>query len=201
MRLPICIGLCLAFVVTTSNLLADTTIGSLSQNPNPSGGHDFLGQSFTVPAGETGLISGSFLLQKTTAGNANGTFSVYAFTELNDGSFNGVFGTQLGAYPITIPGSSAPQTYTQVFNVPVVAGNKYALVVDFGGPSNAGGFFSNSSYYSGGDTLFSSTGVPHIFTSYDMSFQIAFGPIPEPATLGILAPLSLLLGCRRPSRR
>ncbi len=184
----------LAFTLSVTSAFGDTTIGSLDNTGfNASGGHAYLGESFIVPAGETGLSSASLVLHGGNGGDASGMLRIYSFSD--DGS-TGVFGTQLGAFPITVPGNSAAATYSHEFDLPVTEG-KYALIADWGANNNAGGYFSNSSYYTNGNTIFAGAGGPGIFSSFDLAFQVVFGPIPEPTTLAILAPLGLLLGRRR----
>lgn len=179
--------------------LGDTTIGSLNNiGYNSSSGHTLLGQRFIVPAGETGLVSGSLVLHDGNSGDSNGYLRLYTFS---DDGFTGTLGTQLGAGAITVLNGSGTQTYSYNFNVPVVAGNKYALLADWGSSNNAGGYFSNSSYYSDGMMILSTDGIATVlYPSYDMAFEVTFGQIPEPAMLGVIASLGLLLGRRARGR-
>jgi hypothetical protein len=129
--------------------------------------------------------------------DSNGFWRLFTFSD--DGG-TGTLGTQLGFGPISVLGSSGATEYSHVFNVPVVAGDKYALLVDWGSPNSAGGYFSNNSYYSGGTMILSTDGsTPVLYISYDMAFEVNFGQIPEPALLGVIAPLALLVRRRRPA--
>lgn len=197
MKIQMVLGLAAA-LLTTPAAFGDITIGSLNDaGYNSSSGHTYLGQSFTVPAGETGLVAGSLALHGSGGSDSSGFWRLYTFSD--DGG-SATLGTQLASASITVAGANAPVTYSHNFNVPVVAGDKYALLVDWGSPNNAGGYFSNSSYYPGGTTIFSTDGgVPVVYNNYDMAFQITFGQIPEPALLGVLAPLMLLVRRRRSS--
>jgi len=173
----------------------DATIGSLNDSGyNLSSGHTYLGQSFTVPTGETTLISASMRLHGGTGGQSDGFWRLYNY----DGGTN-TLGAELGSAPITVYSASPVSDYTNEFNVPVVAGNQYALIIDWGSQNAAGGFFSNSSYYSGGTMILSTDGsAPVTYNSYDMAFEVTFGqPVPEPALLGVIAPLGLLVRRRR----
>lgn len=185
-------------MLATSAAFGDATIGSLGiAGYNTSAGHTYLGQSFIVPIGETGLVSAKMMLHGSSGSDSNGFWRLYTYSD--DGG-TGTLGTPQGSGPITIAGGSGASEYTHFFNVPVIAGDKYALIVDWGSPNSAGGYFSNSSYYPNGTMILSSDGSnPVIFSGYDMAFEINFGQIPEPASLGAIAPISLLVRRRRPS--
>lgn len=177
---------CGAFAVSAQ---AATTIGSLNTAGfNPSAGHAYVGESFIVPAGETGLISATLVLNNTLAGTVNGTMRIYEFSD--DGS-NGAFGPQIGAQPISLPVGST-QSITQTFNVSVTAGSKYAVIADWGAPTNVGGYYSNSSYYPDGMTIFTGASNPVMHPS-DIAFEVNFGVIPEPGMIAMLIPAGMLL--------
>lgn len=193
MKFQMVLGLAAALLAAPA-ALGDITIGSLNDTTNSTSGHTYLGQTFTAPVGEDTLISASMMLHDSNgAGDSNGFWRIYTY----DGGTN-ILGSQIDSAPITVYDSDGPiLPYTQTFNVPVVAGNQYALIIDWGGANNAGGYYSNSSYYSGGAMILSSGGNPTVYGS-DMAFEITFGQVPEPALLGVLAPLMLLVRRRRP---
>jgi hypothetical protein len=179
------LGLVLAAVIffaIAGSARAATTIGSLDTTGfNPSGGHAYLGQSFIVPAGENGLVSATLMLNNTLGSTVNGNWRIYEFTD--DGS-NGIFGTQIASQPLALPAGSQ-QAISQTFNVSVTAGNKYALIADWGSSTNVGGYFSNSSYFANGMTIFTGVSGPIMHPS-DLAFQINFGVVPEPVVVPLL---------------
>ena len=175
-----------AFVLATaaSSAGAAATIGSLDTTGFiNTGGQDRLAQSFVVPAGETGLVSGTIVLQNSRPAASTGVMSIWPFAV---NGFNGDFGPALASVPITLP-VGTQQAITSTFNLTVVPGQTYALGVDWGvgnGGTSGGSYSSNGmNTYPDGLAVFgpNPNGDYPVFTSLDLPFQVNFGAIPEPA--------------------
>jgi hypothetical protein len=194
MKIQTVLGLATALLATQA-VFGDTTIGSLNDTTNSSSGHTYLGQTFTAPTGVAFINSVSMVLHGPQEGGSNGNWEIYNY----DAGAN-TLGTLLDTAPVSVYSESPVLPYTQAFNTPVTPGNHYALLVNWGNTDTAGGYFSSNSYYSGGTTILSTDGsTPVVFNNYDMAFEVTFAQVPEPALLGVIAPLMLLVRRRRAS--
>lgn len=170
-----------SIAIASGDGLAATSIGSLNTaGATPSSGHRFVAQSFIVPAGEVGLIDGTLILRNDGNAAATGTLGIYSFAD--DGTATSI-GAPLASSPVTIA-AGFNGAVTRTFNLPVVAGNKYELLVDWTAEGNPLGSLYQSNYYPGGISLLAGAGgTPVTFTGLDEVFQVNFGLIPEPTSL------------------
>jgi hypothetical protein len=189
--------LCTAAVLfsVASTGVAATTIGSLNPpSQNTSSGHQFFGQSFTVPAGETGLQSASLQIQNFGATNQNALFQLWVYDASQ--SPNPLV-APIAIYPrVVSPGFN--QTYTQAFNEAVTPGSTYAIFLSFDAPGlNVGSYYSATDYYAGGSTFFESQSTPLVFAGFDQAFEVKFGAIPEPASVAVIGAVGAIALRRR----
>jgi hypothetical protein len=182
------------FGAVAASAFGASSIGSLGlTSSSQSAGHSFFGQSFIVPAGETGLQSATLAAWQTSAGSRNGTLELWRFSD--DGT-NGSFLAPVASASFSLP-SGTNQFISAALNATVTPGDKYAVYVNWGTPLGTAGGYYQSNYYPDGSTFFESQSTPLMFTSLDQVFQVQFGLIPEPASMLTVAGIPLFLKRRR----